>query len=85
MELKETLAGLTDLRSLYRTLDGAIQLVRNLKFPGSICYERLPFACCAYTKALLHEWGAIKILFIPLKRFGQIFDSFNIYLNWYLL
>lgn len=33
---------------------------------------------------LLHEWNAIKILFILFKRFGQIFDSFNIYLNWYL-
>lgn len=55
MELQETLAGLTDLRSLYRTLDGAIQLVRDPKFPGPICGERLAFACCAYTKALLHE------------------------------
>lgn len=41
-------------------------------------------AWCVVHVDLLHEWNAIKSLFVLFKRFVQIFDSFNIYLNWYL-
>lgn len=75
-----TMHGLTDLRFLQRAIDGAIQLVRR-QFPRRVFQGATCSAVLCLHKALVHEFGAIRILFIQFKRFVQICDSFNIHLN----